>query len=221
MNTPFKKDPVLKDFVSISSLGLYGKQCKTDYYMDPDKFLNWVEENFDYVQYNPRKKVDREGLSITSLDGGIDGIPDLDSLREYNEENNTYYDEKDFKTRTPVADYPELKNILNIFGDSLFRCHILKLNPGGFFPPHRDHSTPFINSFRLIMPLRFVNPPYFNFVIDGDITHWDPGFVYYADTTKAHYLFNCGFEPSYWIVFNVETSTENVQKVLSNLSIKV
>tara|TARA_B100000927_G_scaffold228980_1_gene188793 strand:+ start:555 stop:1217 length:663 start_codon:yes stop_codon:yes gene_type:complete len=206
---------------AINSLGLYGKQCKTNYYIDPEKFLDWVYDNFKFVQYNPRKKVDREGLSITSLDGGLGGIPDLDSLREYNQQHGTNYDEKDFKTRTPVAEYPELKHILDIFGDSLFRCHILKINPGGFFPPHRDHNTPFIDSFRLIMPLQYVNPPFFNFVIDEDITHWDTGFLYFADTTKAHYLFNCGDLPSYWIVFNVETSIENVQKVLGNLSVKV
>ena len=44
---------------------------------------NIIEElnnNFDWVKYNPRKNINREGLSITSLDGGLSGKPDLDSL---------------------------------------------------------------------------------------------------------------------------------------------
>lgn len=212
---------LLLDTTALNSLALYGKQCKTNYYLDPDDFLDWVYSKFKFVQYNPRKQVQRYGLSITSLDGGVSGIPDLDSLREYNQENNTHYDEKDFSVRTPVAEYPPLKEILDVFGDSIFRSHILRLDPGGYFPPHRDHKIPFVDSFRLIVPLQYVNPPHFNFVIDGDITHWDTGFVYFTDTTKAHYLFNAGDMQSYWIVINVETTVENVQKVLSNLSVRV
>ena len=169
------------------SMALYGQQLKTRFYINPDNFLDWVYANYKWVQYNPRKQINRYGLSITSLNGGVDGIPDLDSLREYNQENETNYNEKDFKTRTPVAEYPELKNILDEFGDSVFRSHLLRLDPGGFFPPHRDHKEPFIDSFRLIVPLQYTNAPYFNFVIDGKITNWDSGFVYFADTTKEHY----------------------------------
>ena len=37
---------------------------------DSSKFIDWTEEQFKYVQYNPRKDYPRQGLSITSLDGG-------------------------------------------------------------------------------------------------------------------------------------------------------
>ena len=63
--------------------------------------------------------------------------------------------------------------------------------------------------------------PYFNFVIDGKITNWDIGFVYFADTTKEHYLFNGGGHPSYWIILNIENKVENVRKVLNNLWVRV
>ena len=137
--------------------------------------MDWVYSKFKFVQYNPRKKVDREGLSITSLDGGLSGIPDLDSLREYNL-NTVQTTTKKIQNQNSVADYPELKNILDIFGDSMFRCHILKLNPVDIFLHIEIIILSFIDSFRLIMPLQYVNPPFFNFVIDGDITHWDTGF---------------------------------------------
>ena len=43
----------------------------------------------DWKPYNLRKSHQRWGLSITSLDGGLSGIPDLDSLYEYNKKNGT------------------------------------------------------------------------------------------------------------------------------------
>ena len=69
---------------------------------DSSKFIDWTEEQFKYVQYNPRKDYPRQGLSITSLDGGLSGRPDLDSVYEYNKENGTEWTERDFKVPTPV-----------------------------------------------------------------------------------------------------------------------
>ena len=69
---------------------------------NPDKFVQWTEDNFEYVRYNPRKNVPRYGLSITSLDGGVSGVPDLDSLYEYNKEHGTTYREYSFTVPTPV-----------------------------------------------------------------------------------------------------------------------
>ena len=190
---------------SVYSLKLFMKNSKA--------FVDWSEDNFDYVKYNPRKKVNREGLSITSLDGGVTGIPDLDSLYEYNSDNNTSYTESDFKIKTPVFDYPDLQKTIGVFEKHMFRTHILKLNPGGFFPPHRDLVSDF-DSFRIIVPLLNVNPPYANFVVDGVIRHWEEGVLYFVDTAKLHYLFNSSFFPSYWIVVNVQTNEESVDTVL-------
>ena len=48
------------------------------------------------MQYN----LEKTNKSITSLDGGFSNIPDLDSLKEYNDEHNVYIDEP-IKTKTP------------------------------------------------------------------------------------------------------------------------
>ena len=99
---------------------------------DSSAFIDWTEKQFDYVQYNPRKSYPREGLSITSLDGGLSGRPDLDSVYEYNKENGTEWTERDFKTPTPVFDWQSLQECLEPFKGHIFRTHILKLNTGGF-----------------------------------------------------------------------------------------
>lgn len=202
-------------FYLYSKLVAYGNVHELDIKIEsPDKFVKWTEDNFNYVQYNPRKFNNRQGLSITSLDGGMSGIPDLDSLPEYNTTHNTSYTELDFNVATPVLEHEELKEAVSPIRQHMFRSHILKLGPGGFFPPHRDLVHNF-DSFRVIVPLQNVNPPRVNFVVDGKIYHWQPGHFYFVDTAKLHYLFNAGFEPSYWIVFNVSTNQESYNSLIN------
>ena len=84
-------------------LALLGNCYPTNFTLnDTHGIVNTVEEKFDYVRYNPRKPIDRWGLSVTSLDGTMSGIPDLDSIREYNIENDTKYEEEDFNVPTLV-----------------------------------------------------------------------------------------------------------------------
>lgn len=197
-------------------LTLYGSISQTKHKItNTMKFIRWTEENFDYVKYNPRKNINRLGLSITSLDGNLSGIPDLDSLLEYNKENNTAYVEKDFKIKTPVFDQ-ELKIVLDPIKDSIFRSHILKIQPGGFFPPHRDFFGLSIDSFRLLIPLANCNPPTFNFVIDDKLQFWEDGYVYFIDTAKMHYLFNAGSVDTYFVVVNCDLNENTVKYVTEN-----
>ena len=199
-------------------LTVYGSVYDTNYFLpQSENFVAWTEENFDYVHYNPRKDIKRYGLSITSLDGGTSGVPDLDSLKDYNRENNTQLTECDFKTVTPVYEYPDLKTILDPIRPYLFRSHILRLDSGGFFPPHRDFGGLGIDSFRLIIPLQNTNVPEFTFIVDGKIQHWVNGRVYFVDTAKMHYLFNSGFKPTYFIVLNVELNKDTLNYVTKEL----
>ena len=197
-------------------LASFGDQIKLNLKLESRKFIDWTEENFTYVRYNPRKDINRWGLSITSLDGGLSGIPDLDSLRQYNLENNTSYNEKDFIEPTLVMEDEGLQKIMSPWKDHLFRCHILKLGPGGFFPPHRDIITPYPSSFRLIAPLKDTGNNFF--ILDGKILQWNMGSLYYINTAKTHTLFNSGMCDSYWLVLNVSLNEESVTEVLKHLS---
>lgn len=188
---------------------------------DSEDFVDWTEEKFKYVKYNPRKENNRYGLSITSLDGGLSGKPDLDSVYEYNKENGTEWTERDFKTFTPAYEWESLKKCLKPFEGHIFRTHILKLNTGGFFPPHRDHPDEdfrdtkkiVFDTFRLIMPLKDCDTPGMSFVLEDKILHWKQGSFYFVDTAKMHYLFNCQSEPAYWLVVNVDVNEDTVSQV--------
>ena len=64
------------------SLARYGKVYDLTHRMNPSTFLQ-ATENYNWIPYNPRKNLPRWGQSITSLDGEMSGIPDLDSVLEY------------------------------------------------------------------------------------------------------------------------------------------
>jgi hypothetical protein len=199
-------------------LSIYGTVYETSHKLKSYlKFVKWTEENFTYVRYNPRKEINRYGLSITSLSGELNGIPDLDSLYEYNKENNTNYVEQDFKTFTEVYNYEDLKECIYPIEKHIFRSHILKLESGGFFPGHRDIRGMNFDSFRIIIPLENMNPPLFTFIVDNKIQHWNYGKLYFVDTAKMHYLFNASFSPSYMIVLNIELNEDTVNFVTKNM----
>jgi len=204
----------------IHNLTQYGQQIELDITTDPEMLIAWAND-FEWQKYNPRKDVNRWGLSVTSLDGGITGVPDLDSLYEYNKENNTAHSEKEFNVPTPVLN-KQIHDILKPWNNNYYRTHFLKFGPGGFFPPHRDwnYTTGVADSFRLIMPLRNVNPPSFNFVLEDKTLHWDVGRLYFVDTLKMHYLFNSSFTDSYWLIVNVDLDVKTIEATLERLNQK-
>ena len=196
-----------------ASLLSYGNVYPSNNLMNANDFLDWTLDNFNYVRYNPDKDISRYGLSITSMDGGLSGIPDLDTLKKYPQ-----YNELDFKTPTPVYDHPEVKKALDPIKDHIFRTHIIRLDSGGYFPPHRDSRKTVNKTFRLIIPLRNVNPPEVNFVFDDKIfPRWEIGRMYFINTNLMHYLFNASANPSYWIVINTKVNEISVRYIAKNM----
>ena len=103
-----------------SSILQYGQKFPTALYMDPQKIQENLETfSQEWKPYNPRKKVAREGLSVTSLDGGLSGIPDLDSVREYCIENQIRLTEMSFNKETPVAPIVKLLTVIEIVASLL------------------------------------------------------------------------------------------------------
>lgn len=186
-----------------------------------DSIGNLLDNHTGWKPYNPRKNIRRFGLSITSLDGQYSGVPDLDSLLEYNKLNGTNYSEIDFQKRTDIVDQlPQLKDLLDIFDNSLGRCHFLKLDAGGFFPPHRDNGPKIPSpSFRVIVPLTNCIHNRWFWIHDGKILNMIAGNTYCINTTKEHSIFsfvdNCCM-----LVLNVLSTEKSLRAVTNNLKIK-
>jgi len=200
--------------MSYNSLLSFGDLIPLKIKCDVNRLFNEVKD-FTYSQYNPRKDISRYGLSITSLDGKLGGV-DLDSIKEYNKENNTNYDELSFKEFTDVYfASKEIQKVCHPFLGHIGRSHILHLDEGGFFPPHRDLPV-YVeqqNSLRILVPLKGCNPPELYFMYEDKPLHFEHGRAYFLNTNKAHNLF--AFKDSYMIVLNIETN-ETVYKIIGD-----
>lgn len=211
-----KPDIKLYKSLLYATITRYGKIWGLDYFHDPSKFLKDIEVfDNDWKQYNPRKSIPRQGLSITSLDGGLSGVPDLDSFKEYNAEKSTQFTEVDITTPTPVYEYA--RPYLAPFEGHICRTHVIRLAPGGYFPPHRDSHFVSIKSFRIFVPLKACNPEHMYFLQEDRILHFEHGRPYFIDTCVRHSLFNYGPDHSYFIVVNVELTRDSVDALLSRM----
>ena len=202
-------------FELFNTITAYGDQIKLTINNHPDLILDNLKQ-FDnnWTKYNPRKDINRWGLSVTNLDGKLGPGPDLDSLYEYNKENNTNISESDFIVPTPVYDI--VKSYCDPFKEWLFRSHILKLRPGGFFPNHVDNIGPTIDSFRLLVPLQVCDPKDFGYFIydQNKILFWDYGHLYFLNTCKRHIIFNANNEQDHIVlIMNVKLTKESVSTV--------
>ena len=190
------------------NLNLLEDQMQLNLPVDASKI---VLENLNWVQYNPRKNVPRYGCSITSLDGGDSGVPDLDSITEYNTIHNTIYTEKDFST--PTIHSEPFKEFLNTF--QVGRCHYIKLDAGGHFPWHRDMDP---GTFRIIYTVNNCLPLNFVWLEDEKILKFNDNQWFYVNTKKKHAVF--AFSPVVFAVFNVITNLHNFQQLSNALEIK-
>jgi hypothetical protein len=201
--------------MSYNSLLSFGDLIPLKLKCDVKKLFDETEE-FVYLKYNPRKDIERYGLSITSLDGSLNGI-DLDSIKEYNKENNTEYDELSFNKFTEVYHTSsEIQKIVEPFKNHIGRSHILSLQEGGYFPPHRDLPV-YVeqqNSLRILVPLKGCNPPDMYFMYEDKPLHFEHGRAYFLNTNKSHNLFS--FKGSEMIVLNIKTN-EEVYKIIGDL----
>lgn len=168
------------------------------------------ETKLNWVKYNPRKDIERYGCSITSLDGNDSGHIDLDSVYEYNRENNTCYQEKDFCYRTKHA-YP-FANFLNRF--EVGRCHYIKLPPGGHFPWHRDLDPA---TFRIIYTVKHCYLYDFVWLQDDKILNLYDNAWYFINTRKKHAVFS--FSTTIFAVFNVLNTESNIYELKKSLAI--
>jgi len=210
-----KTDPNL--FLHLSSLG---DIVPLDFCLDIkqlEKELSQFEN--DWKQYNPRKPNNRQGLSITSLDGKLSGVPDLDSLFEYNKQHNTNINEVDITVKTPVAsNISVIQRLLDVF-DTLGRSHFIRLNTGGFFPPHRDGKILDITCFRVLTLCHNCTPSQFTFMHEDKIIKLEPGRPYFINTRKMHSVFSY-VDNSVQCVLNVPLTKNNYNSIIEHLAAK-
>lgn len=166
--------------------------------------------------YNLRKPNNRWGLSITSLDGGLSGIPDLDSLHEYNTRNNTNINNQDVNTYTAVYhNSPTLQKIIEPWKPWLGRCHFLKLNAGGYFPEHYDINKLdyTYDDIRLIAFVNNNSKYSMKFLYEDKLMEVNEGSLYWFNASKRHSVFSMQ-DDCIMIVFCLKFDTSLFERII-------
>lgn len=186
---------------------------------DCNKITSILSSHPGWKTYQPHKPgYNRFGLSVTSLNGGFSGDPDLYSLREYQVLHNISYNESHFKARTNLVDFiPELNDFLDFWEPSLGRTHFLRLDKGGFFPPHRDNGALVeVPTFRILVPIHNFGVNDMKWLLEDKVLDLRIGQVYFINTTKIHSVFSF-VDNCIMLVLNVNHSPEILDKMAKHV----
>ena len=153
------------------------------------KLLMEEIEGYEWKRYCPEKKDNnRWGLSVTSLDGKLTGIPDLNSLRDYYEETGQVVRNRDINTLTEVYhNSHELKKMLGGLEPWLIRTHFIRMDAGSYFPDHFDMAPMDLKNDQIrLTAFVNVNEYGFKWIYDDKIIKCNNGTVWYFNSHKRH-----------------------------------
>jgi len=187
--------------------------------MDLNLVKNVLDKHPGWKPYQPHKTgYNRYGLSVTSLDGQYSGEPDLYSLREWQTMTGESYNEMSFRKRTNIVQFlPELDQFLNFWEPNLGRTHFLRLDKGGFFPPHRDNGAIVaVPTFRIIVPIYNFGINDMKWIQDEKIQRFDLGATYFVNTSRLHSVFSF-VDNCLMLVLNVNTDEHILGKMVKKI----
>ena len=187
--------------------------------MDLNKVRDVCGKHPGWKEYQAHKKPNnRYGLSVTSIDGGYSGEPDLYSLREWHRMTGDSFTEGDFTIRTNMsALLPELDEFLNFWGQNLGRTHFLRLDQGGFFPPHRDNGAIVaVPTFRILVPIYNFGVNDVKWIQEDRVLNLELGATYFINTSRLHSLFSF-VDNCLMLVLNINQDEHILNKMVKKI----
>ena len=177
-----------------NSLVNLGSYVKTKWKIDPyavEAKLEKFKEN--WCPYNAKKDTvnNRWGLPVTSHTGDVMDNYHLNSFGYMQKYHDIEMKEENFITPTEVYhSISEIKNLVDVFYPDIGRVHILRVDKGGFFPPHRDFRGVSPEYFRLLAVFGKCSPDNYVQMFDGKPVYPEPGWVYFSNTQLEHSVFS-------------------------------
>ena len=203
---------------------LYGDFIPLRFIVNLEKFQSELKK-FDnnWVIYNRNKgDTGRLGLSVTSLDGEMTGVPDLQSLYEHAQTTGQSFSENQFNKPTAAFRHlTSLHEVLNYFEGGLGRCRVIKFRAGGFFPPHRDQSINFQipDYFRIFIPLSGTGENQLYFIYEDRKIFYEPGRAYLFNALKPHSVFSM-VDNACTFAMSLQLNHRNVELAIKSFLIK-
>jgi hypothetical protein len=177
-----------------NSLCNMGNIVKLKLHFNGDSVLQKLEPFKDnWCPYNVKKdKVNnRWGLPLTSHTGDIADNYHLNSFGYMQKYHDVEMKEENFNTPTSVYNaLPEISHIVEQFRPDIGRVHFLRVDQGGFFPPHRDFPGPDPEYFRLLAVFGKSKPENYVHLLDGKTFYPETGVLYFVNFQLDHSVFS-------------------------------
>ena len=202
-----------------NSLCNMGDTVKLKFNFDPHKTLDQLEEFQDnWCPYNVKKdKVNnRWGLPLTSHTGDVLDNYHMNSFGYMQKYHNVEMREENFTTPTEAYHkLTELSPIIEQFRPDIGRVHLLRVDQGGFFPPHRDFVGISPEYFRLLAVFGKCKPENYVQMIDGRPIYPEPGFLYFVNFQLDHSVFSFS-DGLYSLILTVKLNQNSYDLVTKN-----
>ena len=171
-----------------------GDTIKLKWKINEHEVLEQLEQFKDnWCPYNVKKDANnnRWGLPITSHSGDVMDNYHLNSFGYMQKYHDVEMKEENFTTPTEVYNkIPELAKLVDAFAPDIGRVHLLRVDQGGFFPPHRDFPGVGPEWMRLLLVFGKCKPENFVHMLDGKPMYPDPGYLYLVNFQKDHSVFS-------------------------------
>lgn len=184
-------------------------------FFDPAKIMQDVlpfEDNWNFYMSSDQGKNQRFGLPLLHYKSDL--CDREISIQDSKKQTNRALLSKDFPFPTAVLDNSlEIQRLINYFSP-VFRSYLLKLNRGGYFPPHRDQLWLGRDTFRLIGFVNKCHEDDFVWIHGGVRQKTSEGRLYFVNTRIKHQTFSYS-DNCIHLVLNCEMSLNNVLRLLS------
>lgn len=177
-----------------NNLTKLGKYTLLNLTINEKEVLYQLEEFKDnWCPYNQVKDPNnnRWGLPITSQSGDVMDNYHLNSFGYMQQYHNRQLDESDFTVPTAVYyAVPDLKKLVDIFFPDIGRVHLLRVDKGGYFPPHRDFQGMAPEYFRIVCVFGNCEKNDYFHVLDNQQCQLDRATVYFVNFQLTHSVFS-------------------------------
>lgn len=202
-----------------NSLVHLGEFVKTKWSIDHHDVERQLEKFKDnWCPYNVKKDTynNRWGLPITSHSGDVMDNYHLNSFGYMQHYHNVEMKEENFTTPTDVYhSILEIKKLVDVFAPDIGRVHMLRVNKGGFFPPHRDFHGASPEYFRLLTVFGQCSPENYVQMLNGKPVYPEAGYTYFANTQLDHSVFSFS-DNLYALVITVKLNERTHSLIMNN-----
>ena len=203
-----------------NSLANLGAQVKLKLKINPTEVQEQLEQFKDnWCPYNSKKDTynNRWGLPVTSHSGDVMDNYHLNSFGYMQQYHSVEMKEENFTTPTEVYHkIPDIKKLVDIFNPDIGRVHILRVDKGGYFPPHRDFHGISPEYFRLITVFGNCSPENYVQVIDGKLFYPQSGYTYFTNTQLVHAVASFA-DNLYCLILTVKLNERTHKIIMDNL----